>query len=170
MKFLTVLSGIALAFLITGVVSSASHATPTTDGARLVIHHAAIGCHTWTLGGGDPGAAHTLVLRQGQSFTVENRDNCGHQLVQVSGPERAPMTAEFTRAPATGLLPSLRPGVRVVLDKVGTYTFTTTERDDLAYGADTDTRFGFAKLSSSGPDTTLSLVVRVTPNRTHATD
>jgi hypothetical protein len=170
MKLLTALVGAALALLAVGVVSAASSHTSTADATKLVIRHAAVGCHDWSLGGGSFGTSHYLLLRQGQSFTVENRDNCGHELVQTSGPLHASMLNAATGTAASGVLKSLQPGVRVVLDKVGTYVFTTAERDDLEYGADTDMRFGFAKLASSGPDNTLTLVVRVIPDHNHAVD
>jgi hypothetical protein len=152
------------------VVAAASSQESGVDPAKLVIRHAPVGCHVWSLGGNSPQVAHILVLRQGESFTVENRDNCAHRLVQMNGPMKASMVDAATNSPSTGVLMSLRPGVRVTLDEVGTYVFSTSEDDALAYGVETDNRFGFAKLESIGPDNTLSLTVRVIADHNHATD
>jgi hypothetical protein len=168
-KKLTVLVGIAVALSTAGVVAASSQA-PGVDPAKLVIRHVPVGCHVWSLGGNAPQAAHTLVLRQGQSFTVENRDNCAHWLVQLNGPVKAPMVDAATNAPSTGVLMSLRPGIRVTLDRVGTYVFSTREDHALPYGVETDNRFGFAKLQSTGPGNTLTLTVRVIPDRNHPID
>ena len=169
MKALTTLAGIALVVLTVGIVSSASSVAATSDTTSLLIRHAAVGCHVWATGGGSV-TTKTLVLRQGQSFTVQNRDNCGHELVQENGPEQARFLIAATGQSTSGVLYSLGRGVRVDLDKVGTYKFTTTERDHLAYGAETDTWFGFAKLGSSGLDNTLTLIVRVIPDRNRPAD
>jgi hypothetical protein len=169
MRARTALAGLGLGVLMAAVVSSASSGAATPDATTLSIRHAAVGCHVWSSGGAGV-TTKTLILRQGQSFTVHNRDNCGHELTQVNGPEQVRFLNPVTGASVSGVLHSLRPGVRVNLDKAGTYVFTTRERDDLAYGADTDAWFGFAKLGSSGPDNTLTLVVRVIPDHNHPAD
>ncbi len=169
MRARTALAGLALGVLTAAVVSSASSGAATSDATALSIRHAAVGCHVWS-SGGEGVTTKTLILHQGQSFTVQNRDNCGHELTQANGPERVRFLNPVTGATVSGVLDSLRPGVRVNPDKTGTYVFTTRERDDLAYGADADSWFGFAKLGSSGPDNTLTLVVRVISDRNHPAD
>ena len=165
MKTRTTLAGLALVLLTAGVVSSASSGAAAPD-PTAIIRHAAVGCHVWATGGGSV-TTKTLILHQGQSLTVLNRDNCGHELTQASGPERVRFLNAATGKPASGVLQSLQPGVRVALEKVGSYVFTSTERDDLSFGAEADHWFGFAKLGSSGPDNTLTLIVRVIPDRSH---
>jgi hypothetical protein len=169
-KKFTALVGIAVALSTAGIMAAASSQSSSVDPTKLVIRHVPVGCHVWSLGVESPQATHYLVLRQGQSFTVENRDNSGHKLVQLSGPTTAPMVNAATDVASSGLMMSLQPGVRVALDKVGTYVFSTSEDHALAYGAESDNRFGFAKLGSVGPDNTLTLTVRVIPDRNHRID
>ena len=154
------LSGLAaflVAAAVVGVVMAAG--SRTSAHADLTIRHASVGCHVWALGGGAGRTAQTLVLRVGQSFTVTNRDNCGHSLVQTSGPSNALAGAKT--------IESLGAPLRVALYVPGVYSFTTSEHEDYAYGAtEAQQNFGFAKLTSGGMDNTLTLRVRVLPDRT----
>lgn len=169
MKVRTALAGTAVALLTAGLVASASSGAPTTDTTALLIRHATVGCHVWT-SGGTTATTKTLVLREGQSFTVYNRDNCGHELVEVSGPAHGLFMNAETNTPTSGTLTPLGTGVRFTLDTVGRYVFKTAERDDLAYGVDTDRYDGFARLQSTGTDNTLTLIVKVVPNRAQVID
>lgn len=153
---LTILAACASAALVLVGVTAAS-ATPAISQGDVTIRHVTAGCHDWSVNGGAFRTAQVLVLREGQSFTVTNRDNCGHALVQVSGPSEA--LAGATPVEALGA------PVRVPLHLPGVYTFTTQERSDLTYGSGSSEHFGFGRLASRGPDNTLVLTVRVLPSR-----
>lgn len=152
------LFALSIAVLVAGAVVVAGASTSTKTQADLSIRHAMVGCHDWSLNGGPFRASQTLVLREGHSFTVTNRDNCAHSLVQVAGPEKA-LAGEKVVEP-------LGASVRVPLLTPGTYTFTTAEHGDLAYGTtEPQQSFGFGKLTSTGLDNVLTLKVHVVADR-----
>jgi hypothetical protein len=117
--------------------------------------------------GGGYATTHRLVLRQGESFTVQNRDNCTHELVQTSGPAAAFENLSGTTGTT---LQAFTPGVRVTLPTAGDYWFSTVENDAYTYGSSDDLYGGFSRLQSSGPDNVLHLVVHVSPDRHHPSD
>jgi hypothetical protein len=159
----TTLLSIGVAALVLGTLTAATQGA-SSAGPVLTIRHSFVGCHVWAYGGG-VSTTQVLVLHEGQSFTVENRDNCSHELVQTGGPAVAAMT-NLSGAEGT-MIEALRPGVRVTLSKAGVYRFATVESDALRYGYRDDLYGGFSKMSSRGPDNRLELVVRVWPDRNH---
>lgn len=156
-----VLSGAAASFVAAAVVGvvMAAGVSRTSAETGLTIRHATVGCHELGVRGGSFGTAQSLVLRQGHSFTVTNRDNTGHVLVQTGGPSEV-------LAGSTTLEPLGTP-VRVALHVPGLYTFMTQENEGSMYGTtDAEQHFGFGKLASTGVDNVLTLNVRVVPDRT----
>lgn len=156
------LTGIAA--LALGALTATGQGAPTTH-ADLTIRHAAVGCHLWAVNGGSYQATQRLTLREGQSFTVENRDNCSHALVQSNGPSLA-MVRNLSSAEGAAIEP-FQPGVRVTLVKAGTYRFTTVENEAFKYGWQDELYGGISRAQSRGPDRVLQLVVRVWPDRNH---
>jgi hypothetical protein len=151
-----------MAALVLGTVTAATTRASSME-PLITIRHAVIGCHF--LAYGDNGVTDTvyLVRRTGQSFVVENRDNCNHELVQTAGPRD--ITAVNVSGAEGTTLQSLRPGVRVTLSTPGLYRFTTVENDATINGASPDFYGSFATLPSSGPDRTLQIIVHVLPDR-----
>ena len=159
------LSGVAA--LALGAVTGSVQGAPTTD-TTLTIRHAAVGCHLWSANGGAYLATQRLTLREGQSFTVENRDNCAHELVQTAGPSLA-MARSLSGADGSVLEP-FKPGVRVTLTNAGSYRFKTVENEAFKYGVTDDLYDRYARMQSRGQDRVLQLVVRVWPDRNHPSD
>lgn len=158
-RMLLVITAAAMAAGGIGILTAAGTTSTVTTAADLTIRHATAGCHDWSLAGGSFKTSQTVFLREGQSFAVTNRDNCGHALVQVGGPTAA-LAGEETIEP-------LGAPVRVQLTTPGLYTFTTTESDTQTLGATDASQhlFGLARLSSVGADNALMLHVRVLPLR-----
>ena len=152
-----------IAALALGTLTATMRGAPTTH-ADLTIRHASVGCHMWAVNGGRYQATQRLVLREGQSFTVENRDNCGHELVQTAGPSMA--MQNLSGAEGTAIAP-FRPGVRVTLLQPGAYAFKTVESEAFKYGWQDELYGGFSRAQSHGPDRVLQLIVRVWPDRNH---
>ena len=154
---------VGIAALVAGVLATSTGATPR-GGTLLTIRHAAVGCHTWTLNG-STATAHLLILRQGQSFTVENRDNCSHTLTQTSGPTLA-RAANLSGETGTEVVAFAR-GVEVTPTEPGVYTFTTAENEAHTYGWQSELYGRITRMQSTGTDNVLKLTVRVWPHTSH---
>jgi hypothetical protein len=156
-----VMLAVAVAATAAATAVSGEMTATTRSATSLTIRHSFRGCHAWAV----PGEAslkvhHRLVLRVNQSFSVENRDNCGHRLVQTAGPVEVLSDSV--------VLMSLRPGATIMLEEPGLYEFKTVEDDALAYGVETDQYTGFARMASTGADNVLTLSVLVLADRNHA--
>lgn len=80
-----------LLLLISAGAVSAIAARGDQAGTRqhplLVIRPEVVGCHSWSLNGGDYKLDQTVRLREGDSLQVVNRDICTHTLVKTAGGE-----------------------------------------------------------------------------------
>lgn len=120
--------------------------TAGTDGAKaasLVIQHATVGCHDWSLNG-SPLATHQVAhLQHGNGITVTDNDVMPHELVQTAGPaaEMAGMQMGKMGAQSTMVFPT--PGV---------YKFTTKAGEDYPSAAG---------IVTTGEDHVLTLTVYV---------
>lgn len=164
--FMATLLVSGIAALVLGGLAASVRGAPSTE-AALTIRHASVGCHLWSVNGGAYLAVQHLTLREGQSFTVENRDNCFHALVQTAGPLVGMRSLDGA---AGTVLEPFQAGVRVTPAAVGTYRFSTVENESFKYGWQDELYGGFSRAQSRGPDRVLQLVVRVWPDRHHPAD
>jgi hypothetical protein len=152
---------------MTGLVVIAATATGSSSyfgalgRADVTIRHATFGCHLLSLNGGTPALGQDIVIRAGHSFTIQNRDNCRHTLIQTSGSKAMLMQNPVTGAKSDGSLAKYGSSVRVNLFKPGTYEFTTVE------GAHNGEALwpvaSFYRQETRGADNQLALNVTVLP-------
>jgi len=147
-----------VAALVLGAASAGSVSSMPAR-ADLTIRHAVVGCHVWSVNDGALGVAQTVVVSEGQSISVTNRDDCGLRLVQTAGPEGVLSTAKTVEP--------LGPLVRVAMHEPGVYRFVVTDDPAADYaGGDAGQEFGLARSRPTiGPDNVLTLTVRVVPTR-----
>ena len=115
--------------------------TSKTQLASLVISHATVGCHNWSLNGGATKVSQTVSLTPGSTLTVTDQDVMAHTVVQTSGP-RAVIQNPQTNKTQSATLTFAHPG---------TYKFGTKAGEDYTPG-----------ITTTGPDHVLHLTVTVT--------
>jgi plastocyanin len=140
------LPAIALAFSGCGssAAENAANAGPAvskTQLASLVISHATVGCHNWSLNGGATKVSQTVSLVPGSALTVTDQDVMAHTVVQTAGP-RAVIQHPLTNKTQAATLTFTQPG---------TYKFGTKAGEDYTSG-----------ITTTGPDHVLRLTVIVT--------
>jgi plastocyanin len=117
-----------------------------SDGAKaasLVIQHATVGCHDWSLNG-SPLAAHQVArLQHGNGITITDNDVMPHELVQTAGPAAQMAGTQMGKMGAQST---------VVFPTPGVYKFTTKAGEDYPSAAGLVTR---------GEDHVLTLTVYV---------
>ena len=96
MRFRTPLALLALPTLAVALTAcgsspaeNAANSVPTTSKtqlASLVISHATVGCHNWSLNGGPMKVSQTVSLTPGSALTVTDQDVMAHTVVQTAGP------------------------------------------------------------------------------------
>jgi hypothetical protein len=145
--------------LLGGVLTASSGASEEATDALLTIRHANVGCHVWKAEGSRYATDQLIVLHTGDAFRVENRDTCGHTLVQTGGPAVA--STENLGGEVGTMIEPFTPGVSVTIPKSGVYTFQTVEDDAFLYGWRDDATNRMARVASSGTDNTLGLTVVV---------
>lgn len=160
-----------LTALTLGLLATAGQASMTRE-ADLTIRQQTVGCHDWSLNNGSFKLVQRLLVHEGESFTVTNRDMCGHRLVQTGGSDSVLMQRAGTPGTTSdGALAPVGKGVRMSLLAPGTYTFTTLEDDGLVYGVkEADEYFGRGRLRTTGTDNVLTLEVKVLPDVNGGTD
>ena len=138
----------AIAFAFSGCGSSAAEnaanagpATSKTQLASLVISHATVGCHNWSLNGGATKVSQTVSLTPGSTLTVTDQDVMAHTVVQTAGPH-AQIQNPQTNQTETATLTFTQPG---------TYKFGTKAGEDYTPG-----------IITTGADHVLQLTVTVT--------
>ncbi len=150
MRFRTPLALLALPTLAVALTAcgsspaeNAANSVPTTSKtqlASLVISHATVGCHNWSLNGGPMKVSQTVSLTPGSALTVTDQDVMAHTVVQTAGPNAViqnPLTNKTQAATLTFTQP-------------GTYRFGTKAGEDYTAG-----------VSTTGEDHALRLTVIV---------
>ena len=115
-------------------------AVSKTQLASLVISHATVGCHNWSLNGGATKVSQTVSLTPGSALTVTDEDVMAHTVVQTSGPHAVIQNPQTNKTQAATL----------TFTHPGTYKFGTKAGEDYTPG-----------ITTTGPDHVLHLTVIV---------